>query len=200
MAYTRDPRIAKYLSGMLGMSGSVPLDEQEGFSISPEAAIGGFAAISSISSISNGFSQAKAIRAQRKFMGQQLLFEASMADIQSRDAVKRGDIVAGNLQKRTAKMLSAQRAALAAQGQETTEDARDILKETSEAGSQDVLTIRNNAFREAFGYRMQSVQLRSQARMSRIAGKFKEKSEIASGFGKAGTSLVVGAGKAGGYF
>lgn len=91
---------------------------------------------------------------------------AKFAEMQARDAFKRGQEGEAISRMKVKKTIGAQRAAMAAQGIRVDEgSAQDIQQETQEIGALDVMTIRNNAMREAFGYE-------TQARAETMKGQF----------------------------
>lgn len=102
---------------------------------------------------------------------------ARRADIQAADALKRGEKEAQNYQQKVSQTAGSQRAQLAAQGVSISSgSAADLIDQTYQLGAEDVQTIRNNAFREAMGYRQTSADYTSQGRMDLSASK--EKSNL----------------------
>lgn len=87
--------------------------------------------------------------------------QEKLTEQQVRDSLKKGDIAVSISRQRTKKAIGSQRAALAAQGIRIDEgSARDVQLETAEIGELDAMNIRNNAAREAFGYKVQSISQR----------------------------------------
>lgn len=135
--------------------------------------------------------QAQSARMKGKFEQQQALMNAQMAELQAQDAVKRGNKEAAGHLKKTRGMVGSQRAAIAAQGIDVSEgSAMDIQTETMEMGIADAQTIRNNARREAFGFRTQSSNYLAQGNFASLASKFEARSTLTAG---AVGSLVSGA-------
>ena len=131
-----------------------------------EAAI--FGGISALSQIVNAFTQSSAIRAQSRYENSIAQANARMAAFQAEDAERRGRVEASRLLRQTKGLIGKQRAAFAGQGIELDSgSALDIQEETAALGAADALTIRNNAWREAFGYRAQGSQYLAQARLGR---------------------------------
>lgn len=114
-----------------------------------------------------------------------------VAEQQAADAQRRGD-VAETEQRRKVRMLAGtQRAALAASGvQLDSGTALDILGDTAAMGELDALTIRNNAEREAYGYRVQGVNFGAEAGLQSMRGQ----SAMTSGLIGAGGTVLSGAG------
>jgi hypothetical protein len=127
------------------------------------AAIAMFAgsAISAGSQLAAGEHNAKALK-----------YNAKIARMQADDALFRGEEDVMRAQRKGAQVRGAQRVALAAQGVDVNQDTAALVqKDTARAVAEDVATIRNNARREAWGYRVQATNLKSQARMSRYEGR-----------------------------
>lgn len=94
-----------------------------------------------------------------------------IAAMQAQSALARGHEAEGISRQRGKKMLGSQRAALAAQGiRLDAGSAQDIQQETLDIGELDALTIKNNALREAFGYKMQGISESMQGRLTYQAG------------------------------
>lgn len=90
-------------------------------------------------------------------------FESSLADLQSKDAIARGDFEAGQREQAGRRTIASERAGFAAGGIDASSgSAADV--QASEAGISelDAQMIRNNAAREAWGYKAQA-QLNSVA-------------------------------------
>ncbi|MCO7513713.1 hypothetical protein NJF44_01335 [Pseudomonas guariconensis] len=104
------------------------------------------------------------------------LQNAAFADAAASDAIKRGEFEADQSRIDTRAMIGAQRAGFAANGIDVNSgSAADVQDDTAALGEQDALTIKNNAAREAWGYRTQAQQNRmaaSNARRSGQAGMF----------------------------
>ncbi len=82
---------------------------------------------------------------------------ARIADMQADDALRRGEKDEKRHRLDVKKFIGSQRVALAAQGIEVDSGtALELQEETAGLGELDALTIRNNAAREAWGYRVQA--------------------------------------------
>lgn len=96
---------------------------------------------------------------------------AQVTDFQSSDAVYRGEIEEDNLRLEVRRIIGAQRAAYAGQNVDVNEGSASVAQEdTAYLGELDALTIRNNAAREAFGYKVESFNQRSQGTLDRMRG------------------------------
>jgi hypothetical protein len=88
------------------------------------------------------------------------------------DAETRGDIAADEQRRKTARVAGAQRAAFGASGLAIDSAySTDILGDTAAFGELDALTIKSNAQREAYGYRVQGMNYAAEEAMARVGGK-----------------------------
>jgi hypothetical protein len=109
---------------------------------------------------------------------------ARLLDEQALDAQRRGDIEEQEHRNKVRAMLGAQRAAFGANNVVSNSGSPLALQlDTTRFGELDALTIRNNAAREAYGYR-------SEAKIGRARGKAAKKSGT---MGALGTVLGSGA-------
>ncbi len=115
------------------------------------------------------YSQSEAQKAQGAYQKAQADTNAMFADAQAQDAKERGQYDALVRGRETRKLMGAQRAASAAGGVDPTSgSAADIMAETDILGRQDQLTIKNNAWREAWGYKTQARDYRSQGELAKM--------------------------------
>lgn len=111
-----------------------------------------------ISSIGNSYSQYKALESQGAYQKQVYDFNTKVADLQSSDALRRGDVAISQERKGIRQAVGSERVALAAQGIDTESgSAKDIQDTTQLIGAQNEITIKANAWREAWGYKSQAV-------------------------------------------
>lgn len=110
--------------------------------------------IGTVMSVKGSMDQAEAQQNQYNYQAQVARNNATMAEYQARDVLERGQREEQNRRLKTAAMYGDQRAQLAANGVDLGEgSATDLLTTTKFMGENDALTIRNNAAREAWGYR-----------------------------------------------
>jgi len=99
-------------------------------------------------------------------------FNASVANAQAADAVRRGGESVQRFRKDVAKVKSAQRASFAAQGVVVDQDvAQAVADDTDAIAAEDERTIAMNATREAWGYRVQAVDHTNRATMGMNAAR-----------------------------
>lgn len=92
---------------------------------------------------------------------------ADMADAQARDAITRGQEEERRHRQSVQGLIGRQRAALAAQGVDVNSgSALDVQADAAKFGALDAVTIRNNAAREAWGYRVQAANYKAEGRLA----------------------------------
>lgn len=122
-------------------------------------------AVMSGATLVNGYAQGEAQKAQGRYAERMSELNARMIDLRADDTLKRGDQEAGVFGKKIRKLVGAQRAALGASGIAIDSgSAQAVQDETELSGKLDALTIKNNAWKEAWG-------LRTEARNARFEGK-----------------------------
>jgi hypothetical protein len=121
-------------------------------------------------SVIQSMQQAEAMKQKAEFDSKQYEINAKLADVQGEEATRRGEEAAKAKGIQTKQMLGSQRAGLAAQGLNIDSGSAGQLQEqTAEAGNLDTVTIRNNAWRESWGFKMQAANQRGQSVMNNIA-------------------------------
>ena len=129
--------------------------------------------------IANGFMNYRgnrnaeaAAKAEGNFQAGVLGLNADLADRAAEDSILRGKEAANKSRAATRQLAGAQRATLAAQGIDiNTGSAADLQLETQDLGELDVLTISNNAQREAYGYKVESWNDRQQAKLALMGAR-----------------------------
>lgn len=138
-------------------------------------------------SYNNSRKQAKAVKkagAVEAALGEQ---NAELAEASARDAIALG-VEAASRQRQTVRgVVGSQRAALAAQGVDLGDgDAGALQQESVQLGELDVLTIKNNAARQAWGYQVEATNYRNQAKLARMGA-----SNQAAGIRSGGTQTLL---------
>lgn len=112
--------------------------------------------------------QGNATAAAGRYNAQVSEMNAKIADSNARDALERGKIEEQNKRREIAMLSGKQRAAMAANGVDLTFGSPlDTLVDTAMLGELDALTIRSNAAREAYGYKVNATNARADASLSR---------------------------------
>jgi len=143
-------------------------------------------------------SQASGQRAQGQAQKQTYDYKAQVnennkqvSEWKAQDAVDRGYVREQEHRNKVSNLKGRQRAVLAASGVEVdTGSALDILEDTAALGELDALTIRSNAEREAYDYKVAGMNDGAQADVNRMSGE----NALAAGNMGARTSLLQGAG------
>lgn len=145
------------------------------------------------SGLLNSNSEAKGSTDQNNYAADRYEQNASYADRQAQDAIDRGESDASAHDRKVKLLIGQQRAKLGAQGADLSAgSALDIQKDTAGLGAEDVLTIKNNAYREAWGYQSQAADYRKQADLYRSAGKTTARNSILGGLSEAvGTGFAA---------
>ena len=151
-------------------------------------------------------SEMDAAEAAGRLQERQLAFNKKLADISAEDAIARGEEQVADFTREAQRMKGAQRAALAAQGINVDAgSAAAIQHETDKQIDTDVTRIRNNAWREAWGYKMEASQLQQQTELVRLEAQGKSAAAALGGafsagssFAEAGASLFSAKGSGGG--
>lgn len=117
-------------------------------------------------------------------------YNADVARLQANDAIARGQEDVRRLRQQVAAMIGSQRATFSGQGvMVDTGTPLAVQVDTTEQSERDVITLRNNALREAWGYRTQAKLLDSQGSASKKAGS---QAALGTLLGTAGTIYSYG--------
>lgn len=127
----------------------------------------------------SGMQQSSAQKSEGAFQSQQLTANSRIANLQADDAIFRGDRDAKDHKADVKRLIGAQRAAAGAQGIEVNSgSALDVQADAAGEGEIDALTIKNNAFREAWGYRVQASDYQTQAEFAKLSASNKSRNTI----------------------
>lgn len=128
------------------------------------------------------YEQSESLRAQGQYQKQQAYAQAGLNELYAKDVEAKGRRASLRVRQKANVVKGAQRAALAAQGIDvSTGTAGDILDETQTAGEMDALTTKNNAWREAFGYKTEAVRLRTEGDYANMTAKNQAKLTLLTG-------------------
>lgn len=123
-----------------------------------------------VSSIGTAYSQSQAMRSQGEYQQRVAETNESLSKFKAQDAIDRGNRASARNDMQTKRLIGSQRAALASQGIDVNVgSAADVQEDSRAMGALDSLTIRNNAWREAWGYRVQASNDSYQGKFSRMA-------------------------------
>jgi hypothetical protein len=131
---------------------------------------GAMAAMAGLSVV-NGINQSNAQKNQAEFTAQQYESNQKFTQIAADSAISQGDIQAGQQAEKTKQEIGQQRVAAGATGADVNSgSAMTLQADTAWQGAQNEVTIKNNAWRTAFGYNVQGFNDKNQATLSRLGG------------------------------
>jgi hypothetical protein len=147
--------------------------------------------------MAGAYEQSESLRTQGGIADRSAQLNAEFAEIQAADAERRGEVAASRHGDQTRRLIGKQRASLAAQGISVdTGTPLDIQVESGRLGSEDAMTIRTNAFREALGFRSQAENYKFAGKLARLSGDSAARNTLLTG----GVRALEGVGKAAGNF
>lgn len=141
-------------------------------------------AVSALTTSAGAFQESRAQRRVGEYESEIYETNRRLSEFQAEDILRRGELQAKEHKRKVRRLIGSQRAALAAQGQELSlaeSDALAIQEESAIMGALDVLEIKNNAWREAWGYRVQASQYEAQREFARLTAKQKARQTILTG-------------------
>lgn len=116
-------------------------------------------AVQGISSIGNAYSQSQALKANATYQRNLSNINKNFAELAYDETIRRGGTDAAIVDKNVRRTIGSQRASLAAQGIDVgTGSAQEIIRDTQRRGSVDAITVKNNALREAWGYKVSAIE------------------------------------------
>jgi hypothetical protein len=134
----------------------------------------GLAALSAAGALASFTGQRNANRAAEmrgEFEAGLLETQAGMLGESALDVERRADIEVGRHRAAARRLKGAQRASMAAQGLDLASGSAAAIQEETEFLSElDALTIKNDAAREAWGYRVAAWDARGRAALARMGG------------------------------
>ena len=130
--------------------------------------ISGFRTVSDVAGYQR---QATAASAQGQYIKRVDEQNAKMADAEAQDALDRGELTAQRRGLEARQQIGSTRASQAAQGVDVSSgSAADVQASEAGIGALDEMTIRNNAAREAWGYKVEAINERQAGQVAAITG------------------------------
>lgn len=155
------PAVAAAVSGATGISAATLA------TISTVSSIAGTAF-----SVIGGLQQGKAQQAAYNYQAAVDRNNSLISKRQADDAIARGKVEEDQLRLKVNQVKGSQRAAFASTGVDLgSEVVSDTLADTAATGELDALTIRSNAAREAYGYKVHGMNYDASAKGNVLAGK-----------------------------
>lgn len=137
---------------------------------------------STVAGAASTWADAQAQRAQGNYQNEMANINAKYAELQSENAITRGNKQAADMKRETKRIIGSQRVALAAQGISIEDgSALQVQEDTAMIGEIEAMKIKNNAWMEAFGYKMEAQNQRQQGKLAKMAGDNTAATTIATG-------------------
>jgi len=140
--------------------------------------------------------QADALKRQGQFQAQQDEFNAKLLDFQKQDLAAKTDLDIKERGTAAKQMIGAQKVSLAAQGIDVEgQIGQDLANQELQFAADDINTIKNNAWRQAFGIEIEQTNLRQGAKAKRISSVGAANATLATGGLRGASTILEGAGK-----
>ena len=137
--------------------------------------------------------QGQAAASAAKYNAQVAEMNATIADRRAKDAIERGATEEQKKRQQVQQVIGQQQAAMAANGVDLTFGSPlDTIVDTAVLGELDALTIRTNAYREEYDYRVQAANQRAGGQLELMKGQAAKTAGYLDGFG----TILGGASKA----
>ncbi len=134
--------------------------------------------------------QASASAAASKYQAQIGQMNAQISEKRARDAIERGQIEEQKKRQEVARTMGAQKAAMAANGVDLSFGSPlDTIVDTATLGELDALTIRSNAAREEYDYKVQAANQRAGSQLNTMQASAAK----TGGWLSAGSTVLGGA-------
>lgn len=134
------------------------------------------------SSLVSAYASSISQKAQADFAASQAKSNTALSDYQAADAIDRGNLAASGAEKQTTARVGQQRTTSAASGVDINSgSAAAIQGDTAEEGAFNQLMIKNNAWREAWGYKTQAIQSTASGQFAQAAGQNQSQNTLLTG-------------------
>lgn len=138
--------------------------------------------VGAVGSLYGGYAESKAAKLQGKYQKGIAESNAQMSELQADYVMRQGKKDVAKVRREAGQFKGKQRAILAGQGVDVNSGtAIDLQDDTQVGGELDAITVANNAFREAWGLKVQATNYRYQGRMAEIGATAKAKSTLLVG-------------------
>lgn len=138
--------------------------------------------------------EADAIRQKAQYESDQLELNAKMSELNASDVLYASGRQLGEVEKYRRSLRAQQQSVLASSNLDTTfGSAAAIQMETETLANLDAITVENNAWREAWGFRFEALQHRKAAALTMITGEKQSSATLLGGALGAATTLAKGA-------
>lgn len=142
----------------------------------------GAALIGGAASVVGGISGANAEKEAAKKQQEAAEAQAAVTDMSVIDALTRGAADVGRIRQNASRVISQQRTAYAGAGVDVGQGtATDVLASTRAQSELDVLTAKNNAARQAWGFKEEAYNLRRHGQYARASGESRATGTLLTG-------------------
>lgn len=156
--------------------------------------------VKAIGDVAGGVMDSNAQREQAKYQKYQSETNARLAEGQAADAIKEGDYEANALSKRAGALRGTQRTSYAAQGiNVNTGVAAEVQSDTDALSKIDEARIKENAWRKAWGYKVEALNTRTKGELAYIGGNQAATTTLLTG-GMRGLGSLLDSGRAAGLY
>lgn len=126
--------------------------------------------------------QADAVKAEAKWKAQQLGFNAQVAQLQRKEIEDKAQDDVVSRQQDVSRIIGDQKVIMAANGIDLGSDvSAQIEADTRKTGRLDMLNIKNNAWKEAWGMQVKAQDLRDQAEFTKRSADITAKNTLLTG-------------------
>lgn len=140
--------------------------------------------IQGVAELGSAYAQSEALRQQGEFQRDMVEINNRFAAMRAEDALKAGERKAQSIRRKARSTVGAQRAAAAAQGLDVSDAGSSVLDQiydTQSASEDEVITAKNNAWREAWGYKTQAALNLVEADTKKRAADFAANQTLVTG-------------------
>lgn len=138
--------------------------------------------LNGISSMVGAYSQSQALKAQDEHQIKMAKMNEALAAFNAQITIEKGNEDANALLRKAGQLKGKQKAAFAAQGIDSSSgSAADILRETDTNAAMDALTIRNNAWRQAWGFGVEAANTRLKSDLASAANQNMARNTLVTG-------------------
>ena len=149
-------------------------------------------ATSAMSEATTAYLKTRAVEAQSKYQRDAYTLGADIAETNAKRSIQRSEFDVQQIEKRTRRLVGAQKAAAAGQGVDVaSENVMGFQDEALRNQGADTLTTRNNAWLEAWGYKTVAQEYRSRGLWSELAADNEVKSTVLTGGLKTATTALA---------
>lgn len=146
--------------------------------------------------LGSSYLESQGIKSEGRFQQTQADFNARMAERQAEDALVRGEKKAHDVKRAGKQFTGEQKVAYGAQGVDLSMGSpTDVMASTREDVGRDIEDVKNNAWRESFGYRSQAADYRLAGKYAKYSARTRARNTLISGGLSGGSSVVSGMGK-----